>query len=347
MSNPISPGQRAREVFFGGIDITEYVIDLPTLPLMKSEWGAIPSFQQLSIVVGSANKEFHPTHPVSFLTGIDTYGVSVVVRQFGTTQWSGTLIDYDADLSGYKTTLVAASDLQQQLNTSGRLDSDEVTPSEAIRNLLTLHSIDTDSASFTAANDILNDIPCRVRVNPDLLEWQGTLADLISPLLAAGICRLWQTETGAIGCDSFRIDPNPTLGATITDDDLEKFPDIIDEGFNPLQGYSVKFLYGTTQSSDITEDIKSLDFSGEQIVTATTQATADYTGSQWVALSTRQYLRMELCVSRDLASIIAVGHHVTIDSDSLGFSGFGEVLGVDHSDPKWSRITVRIDKGLQ
>ncbi len=337
-------GNTDRIVKLNGIDITKWVIKLPTLPQLKPDWGKIPSLPELNITVRSDDNAFSLQHPVSFVYQKRLDKMPLVVSQFGAVVWTGFLKNVKTNLSKHQSVLVAESALDRKLNTSGRLDSDLLTPARAAQNLLILHGIDTDAISFGKAHAILDDIPCRVRVNPSVLEWQGTLGDLLQTIGVAGIGRYFMTPSGAIGFDSFALDLAPVISSTITDRNIMS-PDvkIDDESMDTMGGYTVDYVHGRV-SSEASEKLMTMDFTGTRSVSMETPASATYTGSQWVALSRVEYTRMKLAIKKELAWTLTLSSWITIDSTQMGINRSAEVIGIDDSDPRFAWITVRINK---
>jgi hypothetical protein len=339
-------GNLTRTVTLDGIDITDWVISLPQTPQLKPDWGEIPSLRLLEIQVRSDDFAFHPYHAVSLLNGRRYDEMELVVKQYDQVQWKGDLIDARHDGQRKQTTLVGESSLQRQLNRSGRLDSDVLTPSEAVKNLLILHNISVDNASFAAATNLLNDTPVNCRVNPDVLEWQGTLGDLLKMLCSAGIGRLFLTPDGAIGMDSYALDLSPTISVSLDDDDIRQWPKTNDQNMEPLVGYRVTYEFGETESTDVDNDILSLDFGPTQPVTLTTEAGAIYVGDTWQGLSKRDYTDFVIPLDKSYALVLELGSFITLDSTKLGIDRTLEIVGTDNSDPRWFAITARLDKGV-
>lgn len=339
-------GNLTRTIYLDGLDITDWVISLPQTPQLKPNWGEIPALRLLEIQVRSDDFAFHPYHAVSLLYGRRYDEMELRVEQFDQVQWKGRLQDARHDGKRKQTTLVGEADLQRQLNRSGRLDSSVVTPAEAAKNLLILHDISTDNASFARATDLLNDIPVSARVNPDVLEWQGTLGDILKMLCSAGIGRLYLTSDGTIGMDSYFLDASPTIALTLTDDDLRQWPKTTDQNMEPLRGYRITWEFDETTSTDITDDILSLDFGPTQPVTLTTLAGAVYVGDTWQALSKRDYTDFTIALDKSFALVLELGSFITLDSDKLGLDRTLEIIGTDNSDPRWFQITARLDKGV-
>lgn len=335
-----------RIVRLNGIDITDWVISLPKTPLRKPDWGSIPSLKMLDIRVRSDDFAFHPYHPVSLLYGKRYDTIALTVEQYGQLQWSGYLNDVKHEGANKTTSLIGESKLQQALNVSGRLDSTTLTPSEAAQRLLILHEIPVDNASFARATDILNDVPCRVKVNPDVLEWQGTAGDILKMLASAGIGRFYLTSTGAIGFDTFIVDETPTISITITDDELMQWPTSQAKYMDKLVGYKVVYEFDEVSDTDLTKDIISLDFGPTQAVTFTTQGSAVYCGTQWVALSRRDYVDIDFAIEKDFALIVKMGSFITLDSELLGLNRPVEVIGLDNSDPRFLIVNGRFDKAI-
>jgi hypothetical protein len=342
----MASGNETRTIYLDGYDITKWVIKLPKTPQLKPDWGEIPSLKQLEIQVRSDDFAFHPYHQVSFLYGRRYDEMELRVEQYGQVQWKGDLLDARHDGQRKQTTLVGESVLQRQLNTSGRLDSNLLTPSEAAQNILILHNVSTHAASFAAATNLLNDTPCRVSVNPDVLEWQGTLGDILKLLMSAGIGRLYLTPSGTIGMDSYALDSSPTIALTLSDDDIRQWPKTNDQNMEPLAGYRIKYEYDEEVSTDVTEDILSLDFGPTAPVTMATQNSAIYCGDTWQALSQRDYTDFVLPLAKSFALVLELGSFVTLTSTKLGIDRTLEVIGTDNSDPRWFAITARLDKGV-
>ncbi len=338
-------GNIDREVFLNGIDITRWVVSLPTLPNQKPDWGQIPSLPLLNITVRSDNFEFHTIHPASFMFQKRLDELSLVVKQQGLVVWSGFLQDAHSDFTRKQATLIGESSIQQQINRSARIDTDLATPARVARNLLVLHNVAVDEISFSVADRILDDIPVRVRVNPSVLEWTGTLGDLLQLLASAGIGRFYLNQQGAIGFDTYILDETPLQSFEINDDITRQWPKITDESMEAMNGFTVKYLHGTEREAG-TNEISSMDFGSESSVQIATRAAAAYIGSQWVALSERLYNRVEIAIQKNFNLVVKLGTFIRLNSFLMGLDRTMEVIGIDDGDPRWVKITGRIDKGI-
>jgi len=340
-----SIGNIQRQVLLNGTDITQWVISLPTLPNAKPDWGQIPSLPLLSIVVRSDCFEFHNTHPVSFIYQKRLDTLSLIVKQFDRVMWSGFLQDVTSDFKNKRATLIGEASIQQKLNLTGRIDTELFTPAIVARNLLVLHNIAVDEAAFSAADAILDDIPCRVQLNPSVLEWTGTVADILKLLASAGIGRFYLNQVGEIGFDTYVVNSDPLQALEIFDDRIMQWPKISDESMEVMTGYDVKYVHGTeTQAGD--DSISTMDFGAESTVQVVTSAAAAYIGSQWVELSKRIYNRVDIAILKELGWLIILGSFLRLNSTLLGIDRSMEVIGIDDGDPRWVKITGRIDKGI-
>ena len=341
----VTTGNETRKVFLAGNEITRWVLDLPTLPNQKPEWGQIPSLPQLSIAVRSDDRAFDVVHPASFLYQKRLDTLTMRVEQFDQVIWSGFLLNVNVDLKAKRTTLVGESILQQKINRSARIDSTFLTPAEAARRLLLLHNVPVDTTSFGKADSILDDIPCRVRVNPSILEWLGTLGDLLLLLASAGIGRFYLLGSGAIGFDSYRLDETPTIAATIDDDDIMQWPTISEDAMEPMNGFTVNHAFGGVSSAG-NESISTRDFTAEHAVTMYDDASALYTGSQWVELSNRVYNRLDIAIRKTFGLFLTLQSFIRINSTALAIDRSAEIIGIDDGDKRWTKLTLRIDKGV-
>ena len=245
--------------------------------------------------------------------------------------------------SPYLTTVIADSFFQQQLNRVSRTDTTLVGPSEAIKTLLLLYDIEVDSTSFAIAASQLDDIPVRVKVSPSVLDWDGTMADLLQILVVAGVGRLYLTNNGRVGFDTFREDSSPTITLTVKDDDIQQWVKVTDESMDPIEGFDVTTTAGHITSGDV-EDRRQYDYGIDSPVRVVDAATAVYIGSTWETLSTRIYYRIELFLRKELSLIISLGNFIQLDSDKLALDKFAEVVGFDNGDARWVKITVLVDK---
>jgi len=338
-------GNTERQVFLNGIDITKFVIDLPTLPNAKPDWGQIPSLPFLNITVRSDGFEFHNTHPVSLLYQKRLDTLTLIVKQFDIVMWSGFLQDVHSDFKNKRATLIGEASIQQKLNLTGRIDTTLFTPAIVARNLLVLHNIPVDEASFSAADAILDDIPCRVQLNPSVLEWTGTVADILQLLASAGIGRFYLNQVGEIGFDTYIVDTSPLQALEIFDDRIRQWPKITDESMEVMEGFTVKYMHGEEKEVG-GDNLATMDFGSESTIQVVTPAAAIYIGSQWVELSKRIYNRVEIAITKELGWLIMLGSFLRLNSVLLGIDRSMEVIGIDDGDPKWVKITGRIDKGI-
>lgn len=340
-----SIGNIERVITLNGIDITKWVIDLPTLPNSKPDWGQIPSLPMLNIVVRSDDSFFHNTHPVSLIYQKRLDTLPLIVLQFGRVVWSGFLQDVISDFKNKRATLIGEASIQQKLNLTGRIDTTLFTPAKVARNLLVLHDIAVDEAAFSAADALLDDIPVRVQLNPSILEWTGTVADILQLLASAGVGRFYLNQAGEIGFDTYVVNSNPLQALEIFDDRIMQWPKITDESMEVMTGFSVKYMHGTESSSG-EDNLATMDFGTESTVQVVTQSAAIYIGSQWVELSKRIYNRIEIAIIKELGWMILLGSFLRLNSVLLGIDRSLEVIGIDDGDARWVKITGRIDKGI-
>jgi hypothetical protein len=340
-------GNDNRTVTLAGIDITKWITQLSKTPRSKSDWGAIPTLAPLNITVSSSNKEFDIIHPASFLFGKRIDKLPLIITQFGQVQWSGFLDSASSDLSSKRTTLTGESILQQKIHRSARLDTNNpITPALAVQNLLTIQNVPTDPTTFALADDILNDTPCLVQVHPKILTWEGTLADLLTSLCAAGIGRLYLTQNGAIGFDSFATTSTPPISLTITDSDLMDWPTIHTTYADPVSGYTIVYLNGTATSGSQTSDkLKRLDFGINSAVQFKDLGSAVYCGDTWQKLSRRNYIDVDIFINHAAASILELGNFIQLNSVELGITQPGEIVGIDSSDARYARLSLLLDQG--
>lgn len=336
-------GNQARIVTLDGVDITDYVLDLPFTPAIKPKWGEIPDPATLAIQVRADDFFFVPTHPVSILFNRNFEEMAIVVTTFGSVSWSGYLLDVKPDLQAKRLTLIGDSILGQKIRSNGRIDTTTTNPADAAEKMLRLYDIPVDSASFSVAQGILDDIPVSIRVSPNSLEWAGSIADLLRLLALSSVGRFYLTKEGEIGFDAWALPDDPLALFTITDDILLQWPSMEDESFEPLDGYSVTFQFGTTKTGS--GNIKTLDFGANSAVIMTTQQGADYCGSQWVELSKIRYYRVICQLDKAYSLVAIMGDYVEFDSEKIGLSGvFGEIVGIDDGDSRWVSLTLLIDK---
>lgn len=113
----------------------------------------------------------------------------------------------------------------------------------------------------------------------------------------------------------------------------------------PMNGYSVNYAYGTASSTG-NESISARDFTAEHAVTMYTEASATYTGTQWVALSNRIYNRIVISVRKSFGLFLTLQSFVRLNSSILSIDRTAEVIGIDDGDKRWTTLTLRIDKGV-
>jgi hypothetical protein len=338
-------GNINREVYLAGNEITNWVTLLPETPQLMPEWGEIPSLPRLNIQVRSDDFAFHPTHPVSLLYQKKLADMTLQVKRWNNVVWSGVLEDFTADYNRKSTTLIGQSLLSQAFNRSARIDTDDLLPSQAIANILTLHGIEYDNESFARADAILDDIPLRIRVRPDVLDWQGTLGELLKLICVAGLGRLYLTRNGAIGFDSFSPVTTTVQSFSIDDNDIMEQPVVENDEADIFDGYSIKWLHSDSpEESGSGTNIQSLDFSESSAVHVTTQAGAIYIGTQWIELSKESYYRLVINLKKDFALIAKIGAVIGIESDYLQISGIGEIIGIDDGDNRFTKYIIRVRK---
>lgn len=333
------------QVTLEGIDVTKWVHKLSTTPLLKPEWGQIPSLKNMSIVMRSDDFMFTPTHPVSILFGVELNDIQIIVREFGQIVWRGTIADTQMDLKTYRCTLVCETFLQKQLNQIARIDTDLLTPAEIARNLLALYDVPFDNVSFSKAIDILDDIPCRVRLNPSVLEWDGTLGDILQTLATAGMGRFYVTANGDIGMDSYRLDQSPTTVIEINDEDLLQWVNLKNENMNKIEGYDVQgvhqpYTFGTKSKR------KSFNYGAESSVVVQDETSGRYIGETWITLSSREYQRLDIFVRKNIALVVELGSWIQFNSKKIGLNQPAEIIGIDNSDERWVKFIGRIDKAV-
>lgn len=331
------------QVFLNGEDVSSYIISRTKAPQLKPEWGQIPALKNMTLVARSDDYFFHPTHPVSLLHGVELDKINVTMLEFGNIVWRGNIVDTKANLAQYKTSLICETQLQKSLNQIARVDTDLMTAAEAAKRLLALYDIPFDPNSFGKADEILTSIGARIRMNPSILEWDGTLADLLQTISVAGIGRFFLTSDGSIGFDTYVLDTEPTTVTEITDQDLMQHPILNNESMNPIEGYAVKYLNG---EETFGTNRKSFNFSGESAVIVVDNTTAIYIGETWLNLSHREYLRLDLHVRKEESLIVQLGNYIQLNSVIESINQPAEVIGIDNSDKRWIKFTVRIDKAV-
>jgi hypothetical protein len=301
----------------------------------------------LSITALSDPPVLVPFHPISVLYRKRPDSIECRVERDNQVVWLGALTDAQADLETKVVTLIADSILAQKIRNNGRIDSSEQTPAKAIEQILALHDIPIDAASFAYADSLLDDIPVRVRVEPSLTEWTGSLADILNLLVLAGVGRMYLTRNGTIGFDTWIEPTAPVTSVEITDNDLRGWPTVEVETAEPLDGYSLEWEFGTDSLNvGVGNNIRQMDFGGNSAVIMPTQAAAIYVGEQWIALSRRHYVRVGLRINPDLAIILKLGNYVLLQSEALGMlNQSGEIVGIDDADPRYTVLTVQVDQG--
>lgn len=326
-----------------GYDITEWVLQVSHAPAIKSDWGQIPAIPGMSVTVRSNDFAFHPLHPASVLFGRDLTLMKLEVFENDFRVWAGYLTDAQLESQSRQVTLSGDSYLQRWLNMPARIDTTETSPAQAAENLLALYGIPTDSASFGQAKNLLDDIPSLVRVNPAVIDWGGTLGDILQLLASACVGRYFVAPDGSIGMDAYALDMAPIITATFTDRDLLQWPQVSNESIADVEGYAVTFLYGVVADG---ENRQAFDFGAQATVTMSDTGSAVYCGETWQLLSERDYLRIEFHLDRGYGAALPLGSWVRITSDRAGLDAPVEIIGLDSSDARWVRITGRIDKGI-
>ena len=139
------------------------------------------------------------------------------------------------------------------------------------------------------------------------------------------------------------LDTEPTTVIEITDQDLMQHPVLNNESMNPIEGYAVKYLNG---EATFGTNRKSYNFSGESAVIVVDSTTAFWIGEQWLNLSNREYLRLDIHVRKSVSLIVELGNWIQLNSKIESINQPAEVIGIDNSDKRWIKFTVRIDKAV-
>lgn len=340
-------GNDTRKIYFDDIDVTEWCLKIPDTPLLKTDWGTIPSLSNMNLLFRTDDKAFDLSHKASIFFGEKLTDFKVRITEFDADIWEGNLIDAKTNVAQHKINIIGESKLQNQLNLSARLDSNLVNPATAIKNILILHEVDIHYPSFSFAEQILDDIPTLVQVNPDVLESTANLGEILQLLANAAIGRFYLTENGAIGFDTFFVDTSPVITTTLDDLDFLQYPLVENESNDIIDGYSIKYAYDeSTLNIELGNNIKTLDFGIESLVSVMDLGTATYIGNQWIKLSARDYTRYTLYVPKELKLALDMDYRwITINSAVLGIENKdAEIIGLDNSDSRWLKISCRIVK---
>lgn len=336
-------GNHARRVEIAGHDITNWVLTLPRTPATKPAWGEIVENNQLSITCRSDDGFMVPLNEVSLFYNKRIDEMTLKVFENDILKWSGSVVDVRADLASKRVTVQGDSYLSKRITSNALANTDPQNPAEAVRLLLAQADIDADPDSLSAAASVLEDVPMRLRITLDHLQWAGSLGDILRAICAASIGRMYLTERGTIGYDTWSPVGNPTITFDVTDDLLLRWPVLEDENMDPQDGWKVDFLHGVDEQPGT--NIKQLDFTANSPVQLTTQTGAFYCGSQWVALSLRKYLRVTIHLDRNYILYLHLGRYLSVNSTRMGlFDTFGEVIGIDDGDERWVAVTLQIDK---
>lgn len=336
-------GNEDRSFWLDGNDITDRILTFATVPLVKNQWGQIPASAPITLTARTDDFGLTPWHPVSLVYGLRLDDLVLEIRQGGVTRWKGVTSAIDVEPGGQRCSIQGETMLTSRLTRNGRVDTDSLSPSQAIARLLALHGIDTDAESFARAANILDDIPVTVRVRPDPLTWDGTLGDLLQQLASAGVCRVYVRPDGVVGVDTW-VPPESSVvtALTLTDDDLMAAPDTTREEADPADGFSVQYLFGTSTDTD-SSDVVSLDFGPNATVQIETEVGAVYVGSQWRELQNRRRTVLGVAVARDVGISLMDERFIRVQSTRLAIDFTGEVVGWDDSDPRWVKLTLHVD----
>jgi len=340
----MSIGSLDRQLFLAGEEITDLTESVSVGTVSYPEWGSMPVSSPASFRVASNGLDFRPWNPVSLVYGLKNRDIALELLQGGNVRWTGTLEDLTTDPGAYRASLRGETRLTRAINRNGRVDTDELTPAEAAERLLNLQGVATDSASFARAAAILQALPVRVRVRPDVVNWQGTTGDILQLLCNAGLLRMGIGPDGAVRCQAWQDDTEPPGIASITDDLIQSWPQTEAIQFQPLDGYSITNLYFVDSFNAEADNVLSFDFGPNSAVQMVDAIASTYCGSQWIALHSKEWIRVRVHVDRAFGLSIINDDWIQLDSASLGVDAPMQVDGYDDSDARWITIIGRMDK---
>lgn len=341
----MSIGNIGTTITIDDIDVTERVLTIPSAPVEYSWWGEIPVSPSINLQVRSDDLLFHPHHPASLFYDREMENVAVVVAQAGFSRWEGIIGNAAIQPGGRVVQLTCESEFQRRSVRMGQVDSETLTPARAALRMLKLWDIPVDEGSFSTADSILDDIPVKVILAPDSLNTEGSLADILQNLAAAGLLRFRVNQRGEVECNSWTPFPSdPPIAADITDSDLMEHPTLDTIALDPLDGWVIQWMHGEDKDTRQGKRILALDFGPQQNVRMQSAEAAIYVGSQWRELHRQRLGRIRIAVDRELGLGLQGERWISLSSSVLGLTNAPvELVGWDDTDKRWMALMGHID----
>lgn len=352
-----------KSVLIDGYNIDNHVTAIQSSLAEKPQWGQMQISRQISVQCENSTRLFSPTNQFSILRQKVYSDYTVTIRDKASDRdlWTGVLSNVTTADGGETATLVCDPILQTIINSPGYFSLPENSPAELARQMLMLLNIPVDDYSFGNAHYTLTQYGVRVRMAPSLIEWSGTLADVLQMIASASCGRFYYTTRGKVGFDVFDRDlysrqtaitkhhaefnnySYPPPGYKITDEDITSSPQIDVEASTRQTGYRVTYMHGFVSFNEGTGAVTSFDFGPASPIQMLDAVSATFCGEQWLAMSRRQFMVTTFTIVSPRAAYIQLGDWLRIESARFGISDRGEVVGIDNLDSLDSRITIRSD----
>lgn len=313
-----------------GLDVTDWVKEIPSLPISRGEIGSLVELPNIDIIVDNSKQVFTPLNPNSiFIT--DWRGGEVIVKRDGSPIYIGELRNVVLQNAGLSATIQSTAKINRILNANlPTYQSAQKTFAELSKDIYeNQFNIETDPISYGRSQAKQESLQLQARVNITSYS-ESTLISIQEYLAKAGIC--WHYFINQVAYMDFS-DPNEVFIPvfTFTDNDIIDIQNYSLQEDNTYDGYEVITEAGSAKKVGVNM-IPTLDAtSGKGVVMSTIESGLNW-GDTQLLLSNRETYSVQVHLAkRNETGWLKLGSAFVLDSTVFGINKTFQVLGIDDS----------------
>lgn len=332
----------SRKVYLNDIDISRYIIDIPTVVQTTGEYGQLVVNDIQSMTGNNLNGFWDVNNPASPFYGLNTFdNYMIIIELDDVPVFSGIIKTINADNNTRAAEVVLKSALQIALEHGCIYASTAAeSPSQAILNICDLYKIQTDGGSFGFSNSIydLNNIRIEIRAIDPFVS----VVELIQQIADIGVAKIYslnnilyyevyQPKTSA-PLTTFSDNPNGVISiySHPISGWIEK---------DAVNGYSIETVAGNATLGLESQQGKTLSCGVDAPIRILDLNTAVWVGDLWVSYLNTAQKRIEFGVPADYGRLLPLGSTIILDYTLRGWEEITlDVIEIENTSRVISKI---------